>query len=246
MAELARPLEGIADIIAEVGWCVFQGDCVAILRELPDECIDLLITDPAYESNEKHRTRVNAAGERVRYGTTTRLQGPWFPTFPDARLPELLVELYRVLKRDAHAYIFSNQESARVITPLAEQAGFKWWKDLTWIKTSEAGTVRIGMGYHWRNCTERIIFLEKGKRKLNYLGWPEVMFGPSGDGPAEKPPEVLSRLVENSSIPGELVLDPFAGSGSTGEAALKLGRRALLLDLDVTRAQARLESFPRV
>jgi site-specific DNA-methyltransferase (adenine-specific) len=102
------------------------------------------------------------------------------------------------------------------------------------------------MGYHWRNCTERIIFLEKGKRKLNYLGWPEVMFGPSGDGPAEKPPEVLSRLVENSSIPGELVLDPFAGSGSTGEAALKLGRRALLLDLDVTRAQARLESFPRV
>lgn len=119
MAEPVRSLEAITNLIAEVGWCVLQGDCIALLRELPDECVDLIITDPAYESNEKHRTRVNAEGERVRYGTTTRLQGPWSPTFPDARIPELLVELYRVLKTDRHAYIFANQETSRLLTLLA-------------------------------------------------------------------------------------------------------------------------------
>lgn len=246
MIEAVHPLEGIGDLISEVGWCVLQGDCVDLLRELPPECIDLVITDPSYESNEKHRTRLNAAGERVQYGTTTRLQGPWFQTFPDLRIPDLMQELYRVLKPNTHAYIFSNQESAqRVIIPEAERAGFHWWKNLTWIKSTAAGKLKIGMGYHWRNCTELVVFLEKGKRSLTEKGWPEVLFGPAGDGPAEKPPEVLSRLVLNSSQENDLVLDVFAGSGSTGDVAYRLKRRALLFDLDAKRAQARMEAHLR-
>lgn len=193
------------------------GDCVEWLRTIESESVALVVTDPAYESLEKHRA----------VGTTTRLTSAWFEIFRNERFPELLAELHRVMKRDAHLYVFSDQETAFVTKPMAEAAGFKWWKHLTWLKVSQSGEPRGGMGYHYRSATEWIGFYEKGKRKLHDLGQTDVLRGPRGGAdayPTEKPVDVLRVLVEQSSEPGDLVIDPFLGSGSTGEAALELGR----------------------
>jgi site-specific DNA-methyltransferase (adenine-specific) len=107
-----------------------------------------------------------------------------------------------------------------VAKPAAEQVGFRFWKPLVWDKC------KIGMGYHYRARYELILFFEKGKRKLNDLGVADVLTVPRvfRGYPAEKPPEVAEVLIQQSSVPGELVIDPFLGSGAAGVAALRAGR----------------------
>ena len=86
---------------------------------------------------------------------------------------------------------------------------------------------RIGMGYHYRARYEFVLFFEKGKRRLADLGTADVLPVPRirGGYPAEKPSELFEILIRQSSGDGDLVVDPFMGSGSVGVAALKLGRR---------------------
>lgn len=192
------------------------GDAVQWLRTLPDGSADLVITDPPYESLEKHR----------KVGTTTRLKNSkassnkWFTIFPNSRFPELFVEIYRVLPRHGHFYLFCDATTMFVAKPLAEACGFKFWKPLIWDK------MRIGMGYHYRARYECILFFEKGKRKLTDLGQADIIEVPRihRGYPAEKPVEVSQVLVRQSSQPGELVIDPFMGSGSVGVAAVSQGR----------------------
>jgi site-specific DNA-methyltransferase (adenine-specific) len=90
------------------------------------------------------------------------------------------------------------------------------------------------MGYHYRARYEFILFFEKGKRRLNDLGIADVISVPRVHRgyPAEKPFEVAEILISQSSQPGEIVADPFMGSGSVGVAAGRLGRRFLGNDLN--------------
>jgi len=206
-----------------------QQDAVSWLRAQRSESIDLLITDPAYESLEKHRA----------VGTTTRLKhskassNDWFQIFPNERFGELFAEIYRVLKRNTHFYLLCDAETMFVAKPMAEAAGFRFWKPLVWDKKT------IGMGYHYRARYELILFFEKGKRRLNDLGIPDVITVPRvrGGYPAEKPPEVAQVLIGQSSEPGEVVADPFMGSGSVGVAALRLQRAFLGNDLNPEAVQ---------
>jgi site-specific DNA-methyltransferase (adenine-specific) len=135
--------------------------------------------------------------------------------------------VYRALKRDSHFYLFVDQETMFVAKPLAEAAGFKFWKPLVWDKA------KIGMGYHYRSRYELILFFEKGKRKLADLGIADVITHPriARGYPAEKPVEVSEVLIRQSTSPGGVVADPFMGSGSVGVAALRNGRSFIGTDI---------------
>jgi site-specific DNA-methyltransferase (adenine-specific) len=199
-------------------------DAVTWLRSQPSASVDLLVTDPAYESLEKHRA----------VGTTTRLKhskassNDWFRVFPNERFAELFGEAFRVLKPDSHFYLFCDAETMFDAKPKAVEAGFKFWKPLVWDKRT------IGMGYHYRARYEFILFFEKGKRRLHDLGVADIIEEPRirGGYPAEKPWKVSKVLIEQSSNPGEVVADPFMGSGSVGVAALELGRKFIGTDLN--------------
>ena len=194
-----------------------QLDAVEWLASLPSASVDLVITDPPYESLEKHRKR----------GTTTRLKqsksssNAWFSIFPNERFPALFAELYRVLRNNCHCYLFCDAETMFAVKPLGEAAGFRFWKPLVWDKEA------MGMGYHYRARHEFILFFEKGKRKLNDLSVPDVLSHKRvyRGYPTEKPVSLMEVLIRQSSQAGELVIDPFLGSGATGVAALQQGRR---------------------
>jgi site-specific DNA-methyltransferase (adenine-specific) len=197
--------------------CVLaETDAVAWLRTLPSGSASAVITDPPYESLEKHRA----------VGTTTRLKhsksssNDWFTIFPNARFEELFAEVHRVLTKNAHFYLFCDHETAFIAKPIAEKVGFKFWKPLVWDKA------RIGMGYHYRSRYEFILFFEKGKRRLANLGIADVLQAPRivGGYPTEKPSSLSEILIAQSTSPGEVVVDPFMGTASTGVAAARLGR----------------------
>ena len=215
---------------------LYQADAVEWLRSLPDASIDLIVTDPAYESLEKHRAK----------GTTTRLKhsksssNDWFPIFPNERFPEFFRECFRVLKKDRHFYLFCDPETMFVVKPIAETAGFKFWKPLVWWK------VLIGMGYHYRSSYEFVLFFEKGKRQLVDLGIPDVIAQRliRKGWPTQKPAEVARLLTYQSAPKDGIVCDPFMGSGSFGVAALHQDCRFVGCDISekaVTLARSRLE-----
>jgi site-specific DNA-methyltransferase (adenine-specific) len=104
------------------------------------------------------------------------------------------------------------------------------------------------MGYHYRARYEFVLFFEKGKRRLNDLGVADVLSIPRVHRgyPAEKPPAVSEILINQSTEAGQIVADPFMGSGSVGVAALKLGRRFIGTDLNPEAVQltaSRLREF---
>lgn len=200
-----------------------QLDAVEWLKTLPSGSVDLFVTDPPYESLEKHR----------KIGTTTRLKisksssNEWFAVFPNSRFSELLTEMYRVLKNNRHLYIFCDQETMFHLKPIAEQTGFKFWKPIVWNKMA------IGMGYHYRAKYEFVLFFEKGKRKLNDLGIPDILEVKRimRGYPTEKPVDLIKILIEQSTVSGESVCDPFFGSGSALIAAAQLERNFLGNDI---------------
>lgn len=208
-------------------------DACNFLAGLECESLDLVITDPAYESLEKHRAR----------GTTTRLSqsdgssNEWFEIFPNSRFEEFFALLWVAMKKDTHLYMFCDQETNYVAKPIAENVGFTFWKPLIWDK------VTIGMGYHYRARYEMVLFFEKGKRKLSDLSIPDIITAKRvrGGYPTEKPVEVAATLIAQSSQPGDVVVDTFSGSGSTGVAAVQAGRNFLGVDLNQSAVDASIE-----
>lgn len=221
---------------------IFLKDTFDWLKTLDDASVDLIVTDPAYSSLEKHRAK----------GTTTRLKvsdgssNEWFAVIGNDRLPELMRECYRVLKQDRHCYVFTDPETLFHLKPAAEEAGFEFRRIIVWDK------VLIGMGYGYRRRTEFVLFLLKGKRRVADLGISDLLTCKrvSNGYPTEKPVELIETFIKQSAKPGELVIDPFLGSGSTGVAALRHGCRFAGCDISpksIATAMPRLvaEDEPR-
>ncbi len=195
---------------------LFCIDALEFLRRAPSNCCDLILTDPAYSSLEKHR----------KTGTTTRLShskgssNDWFPVVDNTYLSHCMREFYRILKPNTHCYIMCDEETADYLKPVGRAHGFTFWKSIVWDK------VNPGMGYHYRMRHEFILFFEKGKRKLKNLSLPSILTHKRvyRGYPTEKPVSLLQELIYNSTLPNEVVVDPFMGSGSTGVAAVGLNR----------------------
>jgi len=238
---------------------LFIADAVELVTSLPDKSVDCVVMDPAYESLEKWR----ATGTTTRLSKSKGSSNEWFETFPNARYLELFTELFRVMKGGTHLYMFCDEETRdhvccgwspqtksfmdpdKFVAPLVN-SGFKYWKAIIWDKCHP------GMGYHYRAQHEFILLAEKvqGKhRKLNDLGTSDVLSVPRLKGkdywPTEKPLPLVWKLIQQSTQPGDVVLDPFVGSGTTALAAAVSGRKFIVGDIDpkaIERAVARLTS----
>lgn len=141
-------------------------------------------------------------------------------------------EIYRVLKDDTHAYIFTNCLNMKDMISYAEAVGFKLHNILVWEKNNCTPSQ-----FYMKNC-EYVLFLRKGKaRWINNIGGSKTVHKFDNiigckNHPTEKPVDLLTFYIENSSMQGDLVLDPFMGSGSTGVACAQCGRRFLGFEID--------------
>lgn len=207
---------------------IIHGDCVEELAKMEADSIDLIITDPPYGID---------IGKAQTYGKSTpqtTFEDADFTTFD--LLDKVFAQMYRVLKDNRHAYVFCGIDKVPEVAKLLVKHGFEVWRlPLIWDKGSGSYPSQSTSFVH---SYEAFLHCMKGRRKLN--GTPRDVFPikrvPANTKihPTEKPTELLRDIIELSSLPGEKVLDAFAGSGSTLVAAKEKNRTAIGIEKDNT------------
>ena len=190
-----------------------QGDCVEILKSIPSESIDLVVTDPPYRTisggNKSDKWKSGYASS-VLY----KNDGKIFDN-NNIEFSNWLPEVYRVLKDGTHFYCMTNVLNINKIIIEAEKVGFYLHNILVW----EKNTANANRWY-MKNC-EFTLFFKKGKAKTINNPSSKMIHkfnNPVGNKlhPTQKPVELMQFYITNSSKENEIVLDPFMGSGSTG------------------------------
>ena len=185
---------------------------------------DLIITDPPY--------RVISGGVSGPDRPTGILKSNDSRIFQhnDIAFRDFLPQLYSVLRDPGHLYMMVNFFNLEEALAATRQAGFDIHNLLVWHKNNVTPN-----RWYMKNA-EYVIFARKGKAvTIANPGSKTVHSFDSvvvRDHPTEKPVDLMRLYVENSSRPGDLVLDPFMGSGSTGVAAMVTGRRFWGVEID--------------
>jgi site-specific DNA-methyltransferase (adenine-specific) len=191
---------------------VLHGDCIDVMSRLPDSCVDFVLTDPPYLVRFRDRK-----GRTVKNDDNAAWLSPAFE------------QIYRVLKPDSLCVSFYGWNKVDLFTAAWRAAGFRIVGHVVFAKRypSSAGF----LGYH-HECA---YLLAKGRPSLPAKPVPDVLdwrYTGNRLHPTQKPVESLKPLVEAFCPQGGVVLDPFAGSGSTLVAARDLERHFIGIELD--------------
>ena len=221
---------------------ILQGDCLELMKNIPNNSVDLLITDPPYKTitgGDKNgansvRPKGMLSGNRKLFAYQNEIHPKdWMPL------------IYAILKPNSHAYIFTNALNMQLMLNEANEAGFKLHNILVWEKNNCTPSQ-----YYMKNC-EYILFLRKGKAKwIKDIGGSKTVHQfnniiGSKLHPTQKPIDLLEFYINNSSMENDLILDPFMGSGSTGVACVNTNRNFIGIELDKNYfeiAKERIES----
>lgn len=224
-----------------------QGDCLDLFKEIPDESVDLILSDVPYKIIAGGMTieeRPDEMSDCLRKRTvpdkwlkkdtnsipSAVKQGKMF-THNEITFKEWLPDCYRVLKKGTHCYLMVNGRNLKELQQEAENVGFVFQNLLVWNKGN------FTPNQYYMQGLEFILMLSKRPaRKINNMGEKNLLSVPNIIGskshPTEKPVELLEIMIRNSTNEGDLVLDPFAGSGSCGVASKNLGRNFIGFEID--------------
>lgn len=223
-------------------------DCLIGMREIPAESIDCVVTDCPYTISSGGCSKVESDSFRECRGVLNRRtkhiclsgvlndsaddvrKGKMF-SCNDVKFSEWLPEVYRVLKQNTHCYIMVNARNLMKLQQEAEQVGFRFQNLLVWKKDNATPNK------YYMQQLEFIIMFRKGSAKnINEMGTTNYLSAQNIIGnkrhPTEKPIGLMEVLIRNSTNVDDIVLDPFAGSGSTLVAAKRLKRHFIGFEID--------------
>lgn len=226
------------------GWELRLGDCIEGMRELHDEQIDVTIADPPYEAaahNKMRRVKKYAPRASTHTdGMIACLEPLPFDPITEEQRSESAWHIARVTKR--WCLVFCQVEAAGKWADALTSApfGLEYIRTMVWVKPDGQPQFtgdRPGVGYE-----SIVVAHRKGRKRWNGGGKTGVFNFPKqesrdshvvgGIHPTKKPLPLMRELVELFSEPNDLILDPFAGAGSTGLAATQLNRRFLGFELN--------------
>lgn len=195
-----------------------RADCIQFLRSLPDGCVDVITTDPAYSGMNQHM-RFGHGRIVGRYADAANPR--WFTEFHDdaETYRAFLRECHRVLRNDRHVYVMFDSYSLLSLGGVVREV-FDVKSVVVWDK------VDLGMGHWFRRRHEHVVFAVKGSRRLSRRDLPDVWTIKRihrAAYPTQKPVALFAAMLAGSAEPGFVVCDPFTGSGSSAVAALAAG-----------------------
>lgn len=208
-------------------------DCLEGLREIPDNSVDLVLTDPPYFLSMGH------AGDKKNAKNVNNLMLNSNRTFNDLAIAkpfysQLFSEYRRVLKEDGAFYFFTDWRGYAFYFPIIN-AELPVRNLIVWDKKS-------GPGSYYSYAHEFIIYGTAAPKLLHAGGtnvWRMAAFSSGAKStngekvhPTQKPVELLAKMIEDSTEPGGIVLDTFMGSGTTAVACLRTGRHYIGFEID--------------
>ncbi len=238
---------------------IITGDCIEAMARLPPECVDLVFADPPYNLQLEH------ALSRPDQSLVDGVDDDWdkFASFSDYDnfTRAWLAAARRVMKKDATIFVIGSYHNIFRAGAILQDQGFWILNDIIWRKANPMPNFR---GRRFTNAHETLIWAAKSARAKNYCFNYELLkagnedcqvrsdwFLPICTGaerlkdssgckthPTQKPEALLSRIVLAASNKGDVVLDPFVGSGTTGAVAKRLGRSFIGIERDANYVRA--------
>lgn len=201
---------------------LLKGDCLELMKDIPDGSIDMILTDPPYGMDYQSNWRVRTEKFRKMENDKTL---EWLNEFTN--------HSFRIMKENTSAYIFCSWHNVDLFKQ-AFQEKFKIKNIIVWVKNNH-GSGDLKGAYAPKH--EFIIFMHKGRSLFRGKRGPDVInidkVVPSKmTHPTEKPIGINELFIKNSSDVNNVILDPFMGSGSTGIAAKNLNRDFIGIELD--------------
>ncbi len=244
------------------------GDCVQEMNALPEKCVDMIFADPPYN--------LQLGGDLTRpdQSPVDGVTADWdrFDAFEDYDLftHDWLAAARRVLKDTGTIWVIGSYHNIYRVGGMIQDQGFWVLNDVIWRKTNPMPNFK---GTRLANAHETLIWAAKSRAQkrytFNYAAMKSLNDGVQmrsdwtlpictgaervrlADGtkahPTQKPEALLHRVILAATNPGDVVLDPFFGVGTTGAVARRLGRRFIGIDQDETYmalARQRIESAP--
>jgi len=232
---------------------IHQGDSIELLKQLPGNSIDLIFADPPYNLQLRRdlyrpdQSKVSAVNDLWdkfgSFGSYDEFTGAW------------LSECHRVLKDTGCIWVIGTYHNIFRVGSIVQDTGFWILNDIIWIKTNPMPNFK---GTRFNNAHETLIWAAKSDAS-RYTFHYRTMKGFNDDlqmrsdwlipicqgservkekgrkaHSTQKPEELLYRIILATSNPGDLVLDPFAGSGTTAAVSKKLGRNFIGFEREVS------------
>lgn len=220
---------------------LIHGDCIHGMTTIPDESVDLILTDPPYNLGlfmQERDTNLGALRENhfaVSYWDHIE-QHEW-----EINMDEFFKESARVLKKNASVLIFMSFMKVETLIKIAQANGFYYKTTGVWHKKNP---MPRNMNLHFVNSTEAwVYFINRGKTGTfnndgkvlhDHIETSVISVGEKKHGkhPTQKPLALMEYFVKILANEGDVVLDPFMGSGSTGLASVLNGRKFHGIELD--------------
>ena len=210
---------------------VFNMDCMELMSNMEDCSVDCIITDPPY----KITARGNGGNSGGMFQKKEVNNGKVFKT-NDLDISDWIDELYRLLKKESHCYIMTNNKNITHYLEVINKSEFHFIKNLIWVKDNKI------MGQTYMSQFEYVIMLRKGAHKrINNCGESDVLQiknkkMKNKDGKTihdtEKPVDLYKILIENSTNDGDICFDPFLGIGGLCVASKLTSRKFIGIELD--------------
>jgi modification methylase len=241
--------------------CILEGDCIAEMARLPDKSVDMIFADPPYNL-QLGGDLFRPEGSRV-----DAVDDDWDKFDSLATYDEFtrhwLVQARRILKDDGTIWVIGSYHNIYRVGSLLQDAEFWILNDIVWRKSNPMPNFR---GTRFTNAHETLIWCakdEKARYTFNYRAmkalnddlqmrsdWllpicsgSERVKGDDGAKahPTQKPEALLYRILLACTKPGDVVLDPFFGTGTTGAVARRLGRRWIGIEREASYVKVALE-----
>ncbi len=246
-------LKAVAPVVVLPLDQIIMDDCIAAMAGLPDACVDMIFADPPYN--------LQLGGDlyRPEGGRVDAVDNDWdkFETFAayDAFTAAWLTEARRILKPNGSLWVIGSYHNIFRVGATLQDAGFWILNDIVWRKSNPMPNFK---GTRFTNAHETLIWAAHGegaKYTFNYRAmkslndelqmrsdWSFPICGGQErikrDGtkahPTQKPEALLYRILLACTQPGDVVLDPFFGTGTTGAVARRLGRHWIGIERDAT------------